>query len=225
MSDASTPIWRQALNDSDHPLNRAAWLIFSQKFNVDYAVKQLEPQKDAVIAFLLTILDDEPLYLKSSLGEGVAPVHAVRLIERWEVAEAAPRLVQIIRDSEWGDVVLDAALFALGKIGKPVVELVLPWTEEDDEEILYKAAAILADVAQGDPRAFAFLEGRFQAAVRSGDEMDIEVEATHMLEADTERALPLVEALLAKPKKLTPRLQKILPELIRDFRDKLSGAL
>jgi hypothetical protein len=107
MSDTSetTPVWRQALNDSNHPLYSAAWTIFSSDMNLDAADKRLADHKDRIIPFLMDILDTPALLDDTALGSGYAPINAVSLLGRWKVIEAVPRLLTIVEKQDFEDLI------------------------------------------------------------------------------------------------------------------------
>src|SRR5512138_1260291 len=116
------PTWRQALNDSNHPLHAAAWTIFSPEMKVTSADKRLADSKEQVIPFLLEILDTPDLYLETALGSGEAPINAVELLGHWKVLDAAPRLLKIMEEQDFETSIHDRALVALENMGPAVID-------------------------------------------------------------------------------------------------------
>ena len=115
--DDPVAVWREALKDGQHPRHQAAWLLFSQTMQPTSAARLLATQKETVIPWLFEILDTERLYELGSLGDGVAPIHAVELLGAWQVREAVPRLLKLLEDEDWEAIVHDRAIIALQAMG------------------------------------------------------------------------------------------------------------
>ncbi len=74
------------------------------------AILELE---DAAVAPLLEILVEE---------DGYAPAHAASLLGELRAPAAIPPMLELLRETEWHEVVHDAIIQALPKIGAPIVE-------------------------------------------------------------------------------------------------------
>ncbi len=164
MSETETaPLWRQALQDSNHPLYTAAWSIFTEKMNLDLAAQRLADQKEQVIPFLNTILDTPELYLPTSLGSGVAPGNALVLLGRWQVLEAVPRMLALIDKYHQGEIAHDASVMALREMGPGALEPVLAAAQQTANRVQQITfGAILARIGKGDRRVWAYLVNLFE---------------------------------------------------------------
>lgn len=152
-------VWRQALKDEQHPLNRAAWMLFSKNFNLKYAQEVLLPQQDEVVAFCNDILDDRSLYPTEAVGSGNAPVHAVELLSAWKIEAAMPRLLKILEEEEWDTIIYGTAADSIAAYGAAVVEPLLEMaTRKTDDQQQVAIAGTLADAAPGDPRTVEFVK-------------------------------------------------------------------
>jgi HEAT repeat protein len=207
------PIWRQAIQDEQHPLHRAAWMLFSPSLNAPYAAQALADQREAVLDFINTILDTEELYLDSSLGKGFAPPNAVRLLGEWRVTDAIPRLMRILKEEDWETAVYDSTLTALGKMGEAAVEPLLEFGEQtSDVEQRVTIASILGDAGRGSSRAFEFIRRVFE---RQKSDMDISYLAEHLLTCDAEAGSAYLEDWMKKhrvSKWTRDRLNKLLAD-------------
>lgn len=153
------PVWREALKDEQHPLNRAAWMLFSKSFNLKYAQEALLPQQDEVVGFCNAILDDRSLYPVTALGSGNAPVHAIELLSAWKVEVALPRLLKIMDEEEWDTIVYGTAADSIAVYGEALVEPLLEMAaRKTGDEQLVAIAGTLADAAPGDPRTVEFVK-------------------------------------------------------------------
>jgi hypothetical protein len=158
------PIWRQAIKDENHPMHRAAWILFGKNFNASYAAQALEAQKDDVVGFCTMLLDSRELYPSSALGGGNAPVNAVLLLCKWKVEAALPRLLQILEDESWDTIVYGTTADAIASFGTLLVEPLLEMATRkplDQEQVAI--AGTLADAAPGDPRTVAFVRKLFDS--------------------------------------------------------------
>ncbi len=217
MSDTdTTPVWRQALKDSSHPLYAASWLIFSEKMNPEVAAQRLADQKEQIIPFLYTILDTPELYLDTGLGSGHAPVNAVQLLGRWQVLDAIPRLLEIVsEDTDFDDMITDRSVQALEDMGPAAVDLVLQAAQnakKPDLRIVY--GSILARSGRGDPRVWTYLVKLFE---RQKDEWDIRFAAEHLLHNDAEAGIAYLQERLRRGKYSRP-LREALEKYIEDAR-------
>lgn len=210
------PIWRTALNDSEHPLYQAAWIMFQERARVDYAAKTLENQKEQVIPFLYAILDEEALYDETGLGRGMAPVNAVRLLGRWQVTEAADRLWKILHEEE--DVesyIYNDTTLALKGMGRAILEPMLQKTAEVDPEREAVLAEILSEIGKGDERAFEWLA---QILAKQTDEFDIKFFAEMLLNNNVEAGAEWIEQAIRERKFHRP-LHAKLRSLIKAYQE------
>lgn len=180
----SVPVWRQALSDDQHPLHRAAWMLFSKNFNLKYAEEALLPQQDEVVAFCNTILDARELYPAEALGAGNAPVHAVELLAGWKIEAAMARLLKILEEESWETIVYGTAADSIAAYGEALVEPLLDMaTRKTKDEEQVAIAGTLADAAPGDPRTIEFVKKTYDSRK---EEFEISYMAENVLVADPE---------------------------------------
>lgn len=186
------PIWREALNDSTHSLHNFAWLLFGQRFNAPKVAQRFADQQAAILPMLDVILDDEALYLDNAIGGGSAPINAVSLLGEWQIVEAVPRLLTIIRENEDDPllVVADRASYAMGQMPPAAIEPILAFAEENEERAT-SAMFWLAKVGQGDERSFAFICTVFE---RMTGDFNIMSAAESLVTNNVERAAPYLMA-------------------------------
>jgi hypothetical protein len=209
------PVWRQALNDSSHPLYAAAWTIFGAEMNLDAADKRLADHKEQVIPFLMDILDTPELYDETALGSGDAPINAVQLLGRWQVMQAVPRLLKIMEEEDWETVVHDRAIVALEDMGPQVIDTILQAAGQTTDEDRHRTfASILSHAGKGDPRAFEYVKTVFD---QQKDETDIAFVAEDLLVCDSEAGIALLEDRL-KHRKYGKNLRKRLEKYLDDAR-------
>lgn len=207
-----TPIWRQALKDDQHPLHRAAWILFSEKPNPQYTDRVLADQKEQVIEFIYQILDNEELYWGDSLGSGIAPINGVELLGRWQVVDSIPRLLKIVEEDDIEAIVNGAAYHALSELGSVVYEPLMEFDERTEHKHENSIAGIVADACKGDPRVFDYVRTIFE---KQEDEWDIAYLAENLLICDPQQAIPFLEKRLQKhkySKDLKKRLEKYITD-------------
>jgi hypothetical protein len=157
-------IWRQAIKEDQHPLHRAAWMLFSKDFDASRAGTTLEAQKDDVVGFCTLLLDSRELYPEGALGGGNAPVNAVQLLCYWKVDAALPRLLDILDGGDWETIVYGTTADAIAGFGTKIIEPLLEMaTHKSDDQELVAIAGTLADAAPGDPRTVAFVRKLFDS--------------------------------------------------------------
>src|SRR5260221_5865428 len=209
----SVPLWRQAITDSNHPLNKAAWIVFSEKMKPEFADKQLADQKEQVIPFLYEIIDTPALLDDTSLGSGNVPINAVELLGQWKVADAVPRLIKILEDNDWDKTIHDSAITALEEIGAPTVEPLLAFAKSrTDEGDQISLAATLSDIGRRDPNVFAFATSLFEKR-KPDDEQDIRFLAESILVCDHEQGIPYLQEKL-KHGRYSKKLRQTLERYI-----------
>lgn len=185
------PVWRQAIANDQHPLHRAAWMLFSKDFDVARAVTRLEDQKDDVIGFCMLLLDSPELYPSSALGSGGAPVHAVQLLCKWKVESALPRLLKIMEEENWDTIIYGTTADYIEAFGADVIEPLLEMaTRRTGDQEQVAIAGTLADAAPGDPRTVAFVRKIFTSR-----EQDFEIlyMSENVLVADPEGGVKWLE--------------------------------
>lgn len=108
--------------------------------------------KDLAITPLLDILLDE------ELETGYAPSHAASLLGDLCAVAAIDPMLELLRDTDWDDLVHDAIISALPKIGAPIVEPALrAYAACDDFDFRFSLADALARCATRDDRILAHL--------------------------------------------------------------------
>jgi hypothetical protein len=207
-----TPIWRQALKDEQHPLHRAAWILFSENPNPQYTDHVLADQKEQVIEFIYQILDTDELYLESSLGSGNAPINGVKLLGKWQVVDAIPHLLKVIEEDDDEATVNGAAYDALREMGSAIYEPIMEFDERTEHKHEDSIAGIVADACKGDPRVFDYVRTLFE---KKKNEWEIAYHAENLLVCDPEQAIPILEERLSQ-RKYSKDLKKRLEKYIAD---------
>jgi hypothetical protein len=211
------PIWRQAIKDKSHPLHRAAWMLFSPSFNVKHVAKRLSDQREEVIAFCYTILDHKELYVEGSLGNGVAPIHAVELFGHWQVTEAVPLLFDIIENEHWQAVVCDRAISALCKMPPEIKPAVIAFGDTHELDGKITASSILSYIAHYDDEALQWTKNLLEKVER---ENDIVFLAENLLHIDPVRGADVLETYLRDQKdELSHDGQKRIRIYMKDARE------
>jgi len=161
------PEWRKALNDSSHPMNRIAWDLFREQFNVQKVAERHADRRDAIIPFLYLIIDTEELQYESAPGGGFAPINAVKLLGEWQVVAAVPRLLSIIQEDEDGAFILtNDARLALENMPPEAIDILLEYVQKDPYTDTEDVLSILAIVGKGEDRVFDFICRTFEKIVR-----------------------------------------------------------
>jgi HEAT repeat protein len=107
---------------------------------------------DLAITPLLDLLVDE------DLATGYAPSHAASLLGDLRAAAAIDPMLELLRDTEWDDLVHDAIISALPKIGAPIVEPGLrAYAACEDFDFRFSLADALARCGTRDDRICARL--------------------------------------------------------------------
>jgi hypothetical protein len=207
------PIWRQAIKDDQHPLNKAAWTLFSRAFNVERAAQTLASQKDDVIGFCTLLLDSRELYPDSALGNGSAPVHAVELLCEWKVEAVLPRLLQILDEGDWETIIYGTTADAIAKFGTVIVDPLLERAAKTtNDQQLAAIAGTLADAAPGEPRSMAFIKQLFDSRKQ---DFDISYLAENVLVSDRENGAKWLENRL-RTRKYSKEVRQRLEKNIAD---------
>lgn len=176
------PVWRQAINDENHPLHRAAWILFSKDMNPKYAQDVLAGQKADVITFCNQILDTDELYNSENLGGGDAPIHAVELLCAWKIEACIPRLIRILEEEDWDTVIYGVTADAMAQLGTAIVDPLLKLAEDAPDRVEASAiAGTLADAAPNDERVIKYVRKIFDS---QKDEFEINYMAKNVLASD-----------------------------------------
>lgn len=190
MTDTTT--FRDILKDEQHPLNRAAWMLFSEKMNLKYAQEALKPQQDEVIAFCNHILDDRSLYEKDAFGKGNAPLHAVELLCAWKNETALPRLLNILEHEKWDTMVYGTTADAIAAYGSVLIDPLLEMaTRKTADQEQVAIAGTLAEAAPGDARVIDFVRKTFNSRKEA---FEIGYMAENVLIADPENGVAWLKA-------------------------------
>ena len=214
MSEA-IPIWRQAIKEDQHPLHRAAWMLFSKDFNVSRAGAALEAQKEDVVGFCSLLLDSRELYPEGALGGGSAPVNAVELLCHWKVEAALPRQLQILEVEDWNTIIYGATADSIAAfetlLVDPLLEMAAATT---NDQKLAAIAGTLADAAPGDPRTVAFVRKLFDSRK---EDFDITYMAENVIFGDPEGGAKWLHNRL-NTRKYSKEVRKRIEDLIADAR-------
>lgn len=197
MSEDKFAAYRAALNDSEHPQHEAAWLLFQDftHFNPEFAAKRLKPEQS--LEFVLQIVEDTDLRYQGSIGNGFATVNAVKLIGAWGLAEHAPKLVQIVEQHDFQDLISSAALIGLYKMGDAGFEAVWQYAESVGEDRYGVAANMLSAMRWNKPQAFDWIVEHFPTPQQS-DYMDVSFFAEALIAIDRKRGEAFLEQALKK---------------------------
>lgn len=201
-SEDELPLWRQAIQDAAHPLYSAAWHLFSVDMSlklVDRLPPELRPQ---IIDFCYLLIDTDELYLTGSPGSGFAPYNAIRLLGHWQVTEAIPRLVKLLKE-DTSDMAYEGSIDALSDMGhaviEPLLEFVATLTGKEEDLILKPdIASTLAKAGKGDDRAFQAIKMIFESLPVNDDALDMVAES--LLRCQPEAAISYLEDCLRQGK-------------------------
>lgn len=212
MSEAQ-PVWRQAVRDEQHPLHRAAWILFGQSLNLNVVNQTLSAQKDDIVEFCHLILDTNELYKPSALGSGNAPLNAVKLLCHWKIEAAIPRLLRILTEETWDDGIYGTTADAIASFGSSIVEPLLELAQRKEAEQERAAiAGTLADAAPGDPRAIEFVRKVFD---NSRQDFEIIYMAENVITSDPENGAKWLESRL-HIRKFDAKTRKRIEKYIED---------
>jgi HEAT repeat protein len=165
-----------------------------------FAPEQLElcraHREEAVLA-LMDLAGDEDLQTEDSPGEGHAPIHAVRLLGELRATEAVPTLIDVVAYSDPLEIIYNAAIQALEKIGPPALEPLLDFLRYSrDVETKTALAGAVAEAGPGDGRAYQALLDLWEEATWEDGKSLL---AHHLAEIGGEQTIPLLQAALEDP--------------------------
>jgi hypothetical protein len=175
-------LWRTALTVPDHPLHRAAWLLFAKGISPETANKYLADQRDAVKPLIQEIIDDDDLFDAKSPGDGHAPVRAIHLAGVWNMTEIVPSLLEMLEFSEDQEALNDAIYTTLVEFGEAIVDEVLAWGTANPDMSL-AVADLLGEMVIDNEAAFNWI---LQWVEKVDD--DLETYLHSLIEVDPVRA-------------------------------------
>jgi hypothetical protein len=214
MTDAEIrPRWREALNDSQHPLYCAAWTIFSDRMSPEVADKRLAAEKETVIPFLFEILEESYLFEDDAPGAGIAPANAIRLLGKWQTRDALPTMLKCLADST-AYAMRDACITAISNLDPDVIDEVITWANENPSN-RPKAAELLSEVGEGDARAFQTIKSWITPEI-SG----IEYYARYLAEINPAEAIPVLTT-LSKDRNFSEEVRRRFKDRIKEARNLL----
>jgi hypothetical protein len=209
MDEQST--WKLAIKDSSHPLHQATWLLFAENMNVKGAAKLLAAQREEVIVYLYQILDALELRLETAFGGGFAPINAVDLLGEWNVVEAVPRMLDILREDNWESGLDETCILALEKMDSTIIPQMLAFgIEYKNEPLEVTTASIFSRVAKDNIQIFEWMIEVFK---RQKSDDDITLMAANLLSTHMEAAIAFLDDYLKKsrvPKHPAQRIQFFL---------------
>ncbi|MBI5931385.1 MAG: HEAT repeat domain-containing protein [Chloroflexi bacterium] len=191
MAETSTR-WREALADNNHPLYKAAWLVFTDRISTELAFGHLKDAQEAVVPFLNELLADDGLFDNDSPGKGVAPANAVRLLGEYQAREALPKILELYADTT-NYPMRSACVYAVGKFGSDVLDQIIEWAGDDGAR-RPKAAELMVEIGEGNEKAFNTLLGWIHPDV-SG----LEYYARYLTKINPEAAITTLEKLSKDP--------------------------
>lgn len=216
MSEETTQVWRAALTTRDHELYGAAWTLFMQGMNEEVAATRLESQRETVIPFLESLIEDEYLYQNNAPGKGNAPVNALRLLGKWKVQEALPKLIEVLETATPRQPTYFASINALAQFGEDIIPRILAWVEEKPEN-RDEALEVLERVAVGNTEVFDLVLSWI-----TPDEYSLETYAQSLVELDSERAAKVFND-LAQNRSFSKEERAIFREQVKHAREHLKG--
>ncbi|MEO0564581.1 MAG: hypothetical protein AAF125_20920 [Chloroflexota bacterium] len=212
MTDSeSTPSWRVALKDENHPLYRAAWVLFSQSYKVEKAAKRLERDRDLLAPFFIEVIETEELWYTDAPGQGKAPARAIELAGHLKLTDVIPTIVNVLCDPEHFDNYSDvyyAATQNTPRYGEiiiaPILERVREVMTHSEPGTNAHGAAMSALMAAtravpGNDDVFQALQAVYEHADRD-DFNTLEYMSRCMMECDPDRAKPYLNASIRQRK-------------------------
>ncbi|MCU0514515.1 MAG: hypothetical protein MUE40_18330 [Anaerolineae bacterium] len=192
------PLWRQIIEDTQHPLHSATWELFSAKCSVKWLDRQPAALRPQIIELCWLLLDTEELYLEAALGSGYAPPNALELLAHWQVPGIVPRLITLLEEDYDADdgvsVVSDRIMATIEAMGAEVIEPLLALAQRQPSGSLLRETigGLLAKPGRGDERVWQYLVSLFEQSRR--DEMVLSFIAENLLTCDVARAILYLEA-------------------------------
>lgn len=114
--------------------------------------------KDTVLPALVEMLLDDNLAAENAPGQGYAPIHAAHLLGKLGAAAAAEPMIERLRETGFDDILHNALLFALPRLGAAVIEPALrAHAETDDPDFRISLAGVLAECGVRDDRIYELL--------------------------------------------------------------------
>lgn len=114
--------------------------------------------KDTIVPALIEILLDDNLAAEEAPGHGYAPIHAAHLLGKLCAPEAVEPMIERLRETGFDDILHNALLFALPRLGAAVVEPALrAHAGTDDRDFRISLAGALAECGVRDDRIYELL--------------------------------------------------------------------
>jgi HEAT repeat protein len=151
-------------------------------------------RRAAVIPHLIHIVEDRNYWYEDGPGNGWAAILAVRLLGALKAGQAANALVSAVAGSGPGDIIHDAALFSLMKIGQSALPAVQAYFRYGrDMATKVSLAEVMGYIGKQNPNSFNLLQHVWDAA---GWADNRRVAALAFGDLGDRRAIPLLQAAL-----------------------------
>jgi hypothetical protein len=212
MSDDPFATYREILKDTSHPYYEMAWLVFQDRMDLKYVSERLIDRQDKLTPLLLDILDNDNLILDTSLGQGMAPVHAAGILGEWRIKEAIPRLMELMETQDHESYIQGVSVVALGKMGAEIVPPILKFAETADTDLYSDIASILAEAGKQTTAAYDWVAARL---IVQTDHWEIRYYAEMLMMIDYPTARRLIEERIRQrqySKKLADELLSFVEE-------------
>jgi hypothetical protein len=145
---------------------------------------------DRVVGPLIELLVNPDLTDEFSPGQGWASIHAARLLGEMRATASIEPMIELLAATDWDNIVHDAILLALPKMGEAVLEPALREVSSavmENSDLRSSLLSVLAQLGARDPRIFDLL-------LRAADE-DPEMGCSNLATYGDPAALPLLRRL------------------------------
>lgn len=201
-------LWREAMQNEQHPRYGVAWALFSPKTSSKAAARLLQDRSVEVIPWLLEIVDAPELREPSSLGKGKAPVKAVEILGIWQVTDALPPLMTIIETHTYREDLFDSAINALQAMGPVALEAILDLFNRVEHEKKIDLTAPLSVLAGSDASVYAAIQRVFEQ--EATDDMKLFV-AMSLMNMDAEQTKEYLRR-AARKTRFGPRMLRYIKD-------------
>jgi hypothetical protein len=193
--------WRDVLKDRSHPLYPAAWLLFGQRVDPDYAAEKLANYKDELIPHLKALITDPTFYSRKSLGNGFVPERVSSLLMLWREVSALPEWIKM-SEIDVEDMIFDPAwhvMEVLDEIAEdiPLEDLRAEIRKQRDVNNISMLYGVMAK--KRDDGIWEELLAQFDQHVSDATFMVVDY-ASYLLEFDRKAALSLMKPILKNKK-------------------------
>jgi hypothetical protein len=115
--------------------------------------ERIRAASGAAVAPLIEILEDESLALEDGPGLGYAPAHAAELLGELSATDAVEPMLKRLIATTWDEILHNAVVVSLPKIGEAVVEPALALlAQTTDPDVRWSIKDILSEVGVRDER-------------------------------------------------------------------------